>query len=97
MSVDILGTSRVTNAEAWFNIALRPRKPDGSPRTDSPETATSTLTQLLNYYVERGSKQTLDVGSHTRGMYKFGCVHRQSPARVVSHGNDTDWSDPAAD
>ena len=28
MSVDILGTS--TNAEAWFNIALRPRKPEGS-------------------------------------------------------------------
>ena len=26
MSVDILGTS----AEAWFNIALRPRKPEGS-------------------------------------------------------------------
>ena len=29
MSVDILGTS-VTNAEAWFSIALRPRKPEGS-------------------------------------------------------------------
>ena len=27
MSVYILGTS---NAEAWFNIALRPRKPEGS-------------------------------------------------------------------
>ena len=29
MSVDILGTSW-TNAEAWFSIALRPRKPEGS-------------------------------------------------------------------
>ena len=29
MSVDILGQSE-TNAEAWFNIALRPRKPEGS-------------------------------------------------------------------
>ena len=38
----------MTNAEAWFNIALRPRKPEGSlGRTD--RTATSTLTQLLNY------------------------------------------------
>ena len=30
MSVDILGTSFVTNAEAWFNNSLRPRKPEGS-------------------------------------------------------------------
>ena len=30
MSVDILGTNSETNAEAWFNIALRPRKPEGS-------------------------------------------------------------------
>ena len=29
MSADILGTS-VTNAEAWFSISLRPRKPEGS-------------------------------------------------------------------
>ena len=29
MSVDILGQAK-TNAEAWFNIALRPRKPEGS-------------------------------------------------------------------
>ena len=29
MSVDMLGTSE-TNAEAWFNIALRPRTPEGS-------------------------------------------------------------------
>ena len=29
MSVDILGTSE-TNAEAWFNKPLRPRKPEGS-------------------------------------------------------------------
>ena len=29
MSVDILGKAE-TNAEAWFNIALRPRKPEGS-------------------------------------------------------------------
>ena len=30
MSADILGTSWVTNAEAWFNNSLRPRKPEGS-------------------------------------------------------------------
>ena len=29
MSVDILGQA-VTNAEAWFSIALRPRKPEVS-------------------------------------------------------------------
>ena len=34
----------MTNAEAWFNIALRPRKQEGQLRT-----AASTLTQLLNY------------------------------------------------
>ena len=34
MSVDILGQV-VTNAEAWFNNSLRPRKPEGSlGRTD---------------------------------------------------------------
>ena len=38
----------VTNAEAWFNIALRPRKPEGSLGRTA-QTATSTLTQLLNY------------------------------------------------
>ena len=33
-----------TNAEAWFNTALRPRKPEGSlVRT------ASTVAQLLNY------------------------------------------------
>ena len=30
MSFDILGTTAETNAEAWFNIALRGRKPEGS-------------------------------------------------------------------
>ena len=30
MSVDILGTKAETNAEARFNVALRPRKPEGS-------------------------------------------------------------------
>ena len=30
MSVDILGTSCETNAEAWFSIVLHPRKPEGS-------------------------------------------------------------------
>ena len=29
MSVDVLGKAE-TSAEAWFNIALRPRKPEGS-------------------------------------------------------------------
>ena len=37
----------MTNAEAWFNNSLRPRKPEGS--LGQPRTATSTLTQLLNY------------------------------------------------
>ena len=39
----------MTNAEAWFNIALRPLKPEGSLGRTGPRTATSTLTQLLNY------------------------------------------------
>ena len=52
MSVDILGTKAETNAEAWFNIALRPRKPEGS--LGQPRTATSTLTQLLNYVFKVG-------------------------------------------
>ena len=30
MSVDIYQDQAETNAEAWFNIALCPRKPDGS-------------------------------------------------------------------
>ena len=30
MSVDILGISCVTSAEARFSVALRPRKPEGS-------------------------------------------------------------------
>ena len=30
MSADRLGTSRGDNAEAWFIVALRPRKPEGS-------------------------------------------------------------------
>ena len=28
--ITLLGTSCVTNAEAWFNKSLRPRKPEGS-------------------------------------------------------------------
>ena len=36
-----------TNAEACFNIALRPRKPEGSLGRTSQDG--STLTQLLNY------------------------------------------------
>ena len=48
MSADILGQAE-TNAEAWFNIALRPRKPEGSLGRTAQD-ATSTLTQLvLNY------------------------------------------------
>ena len=38
----------VTNAEAWLNIALRPRKPEDS-LDGQLRTTTSTLTQLLNY------------------------------------------------
>ena len=30
MLVDILGTYKLRQAEAWFSIALRPRKPEGS-------------------------------------------------------------------
>ena len=30
MSVGILGTKIVTSAEAWFSVALRPQKPQGS-------------------------------------------------------------------
>ena len=47
VTADILGTA-VTNAEAWFNKSLRPRKPEGS-LDGQPRKATSTLTQLLNY------------------------------------------------
>ena len=39
--------------------------------------------------MERGSKQTPDVGSHTRGKYQLGCVHRQSPPRVVTERTQT--------
>ena len=39
--------------------------------------------------MERGSKQTLDVSSHTGGKDQFGCVHRQSPARVVTETRQT--------
>ena len=42
----------MTNAEAWFNIALRPRKPEELVRTGQPRTATSTLTQLLNCFTD---------------------------------------------
>ena len=41
----------MTNAEAWFNNSLHPRKPDGS--LDEQPTATSTLTQLLNYETDQ--------------------------------------------
>ena len=39
--------------------------------------------------MERGSKQTLDVSSHTRGKYQLGCVHRQTPPRVVTETTQT--------
>ena len=39
----------VTNAEAWFNNSLRPRKPEGSLGRPAQNVATSTLTQLLSY------------------------------------------------
>ena len=45
MSADILGKIE-TNAEARFNIALRPRKPLGRKAQDGH--LASTFTQLLN-------------------------------------------------
>ena len=39
-----------TNAEAWFNVAFRPRKPEGSLGRTAQD-GHSTLTQLLNYVV----------------------------------------------
>ena len=44
---DIYGQAE-TNAEAWFNIALRPRKPEGSLGRTAQD-GHPTLTQLLNY------------------------------------------------
>ena len=49
MSVDMLGTSE-TNAEAWFNIALRPRKPEGSLGRTAQDGHLDSQ-QLLNYDV----------------------------------------------
>ena len=38
----------MTNAEAWFNKSLRPRKPEGSLGRTAQD-CHSTLTQLLNF------------------------------------------------
>ena len=38
-----------TNAEAWFSVALHPRKNQKA----QPRTAASTFTQLLNYECKR--------------------------------------------
>ena len=45
----------VTNAEARFNIAWRPRKPEGSLGRTAQDAATSTFTQLLNYGAPRNT------------------------------------------
>ena len=55
------------------------------PSNCTPGTCADTDTGTM----ERGSKQTLAVGSHTGGKYQFGCVHRQSPARVVTETTQT--------
>ena len=39
----------MTNAEAWFNIALRPRKPEGSLGRTAQDGHLDSHTQLLNY------------------------------------------------
>ena len=41
-----------TNAEAWFNIALRPRKPEGSLGRTAQDVHLH-FTQLLNYVVAK--------------------------------------------
>ncbi len=55
------------------------------PSNCTPGTCADTDTGTM----ERGSKPTLAVGSHTGGKYQFGCVHRQSPARVVTETTQT--------
>ena len=55
------------------------------PSNCTPGTCADTDTGTM----ERGSKQTLAVGSHTGGKYQCGCVHRQSPARVVTETTQT--------
>ena len=39
----------MTNTEAWFNIALRPRKPEGSFGRTAQDGHLDSHTQLLNY------------------------------------------------
>ena len=55
------------------------------PSNCTPGTCADTDTGTM----EGGSKQTLAVGSHTGGKYQCGCVHRQSPARVVTETTQT--------
>ena len=55
------------------------------PSNCTPCTCADTDTGTM----ERVSEQTLAVGSHTGGKYQFGCVHRQSPARVVTETTQT--------
>ena len=55
------------------------------PRNRTPGTCADTDSGTM----ERGSKQTLDVSSHTRGIYQFGCVYRQTPSRVLTETAQT--------
>ena len=55
------------------------------PSNCTPGTCADTDTGTM----ERGSKQTLDVSSHTRDKYQFGCVHRQTPSRVLTETTQT--------
>ena len=55
------------------------------PSNCTPGTCTDTDTGTM----ERGSKQPLDVSSHTGGKYQLGCVHRQTPPRVVTETTQT--------
>ena len=47
----------MTNAEAWFNIALRPRKPEGSLGRTAQDGHLNSHTQLLNYLPGCGEKE----------------------------------------
>ena len=47
-----------TSAEAWFNIALRPRKPEGSlGRTAQDDHLDFHTVQLLNYVEKKKKKK----------------------------------------
>ena len=67
----------MTNAKAWFNNSLRPRKPEGSLARTAQDVHL-TLTQLLNY--ERKNIQTETITSKEQKKAQVCVVHFQGLA-----------------